>query len=120
VESLEGSRHTKKRLRAILETISGQKSVAKACEDLGIGEAMFHRIRKEALEGALAALQPKPIGRPRNDAGEGQRGDVRELEEENLELKIALRAAQVREELAATLPQVLQGREKKRRGRGRS
>jgi transposase-like protein len=117
VDTLEGSRISKNRLRVILETISGEKSVVQACEELGLKEAMFHRLRNRALKGALGGLEPKAVGRPRKDAAQ-EDSEVVRLRREVDELKIALKASQVREELAATMPHVLRGREKKRGRRG--
>ena len=42
VEHLEGSERAKTRLKAILETLSGQRSIPEVCEELGIQESMFH------------------------------------------------------------------------------
>src|ERR671924_1100766 len=65
VDHLDGSERAKQRLQVILETIAGQRTIADACEQLGIGEAMFHRLRTEVLAAGLASLEPKTVGRPR-------------------------------------------------------
>ena len=64
VERLEGSERAKTRLKAILETLSGQRTIPDACEELGIQESMFHRVRSEVLQTALDRLEPRPLGRP--------------------------------------------------------
>jgi hypothetical protein len=103
-------------MRAILETVSGQKTIPEACAELEIGEAMFHRIRDQALAAALEALQPKPMGRPRT-ATTAPSCVVAALEQENKDLKVELRAAEVRAEIAGSMPHLLtrKGRSEKKR-----
>ncbi len=117
LDKFTASAHAQSRMRAILETVSGQKTIPEACAELGIGEAMFHRIRAEAMAAALQALEPKPMGRPRT-ATTAESSAVAALEQQNQHLKIALRAAEVRAEIAQSMPHLLgrKGRgEKKRR-----
>lgn len=103
VEHLEGSEHAKERLKAILETLSGQRTIPDACAELGIHDSMFHRMRSEVLQTALSRLEPRPLGRPpRPSSCEAER--VAELETENLNLTVELKAAEVRRELAENLP----------------
>jgi hypothetical protein len=106
VEKVSGSAETKKRLKVILETLSGERSVEDACATLGVKEAQFHRLREEALAGAAAALEPRPSGRPRHEQ-DASAAEVAALKAEVLELKVNLRAAEIREELALTMPHVL-------------
>ena len=105
LEHLEGSERAKARLKAILETLSGQRSIPEVCEELGIQESMFHRVRSEVLQTALDRLEPRPLGRPPLPA---LPHDVRaaELEAENLHLQLELKAAEVRRELAEKLPRL--------------
>jgi len=112
LDKFPASPRAQARMRAILETLSGQKTIAEACAELGIGEAMFHRIRDHALAAGLDALEPKPIGRPRT-ASTAESPIVAALEQENQDLKIALRAAEVRGEIAQSMPHLLS-----RKGRG--
>ena len=105
VERLDGDAEPKQRLEVILRTLQGELTVEQACDELGIGAAQFHRLRDAALEGALAALAPKPPGRPPRPPPEPSR--VEQLEEEVLELKIDLRASQLREEIAVVMPHLL-------------
>jgi hypothetical protein len=104
VESLEGSEASRRRLRLVLETIAGERTVESACVDLGISAARFAELRKEALAGALSALEPKPLGRP---AAPPPDAEVERLKAENFELKRDLEAARIREELAIVMPHVL-------------
>ena len=105
VEHLEGSERAKARLKAILETLSGERSIPAVCEELGIHESMFHRVRTEVLQTAIDRLEPRPLGRPPQQSS---LHDLRvaELEEENRRLHMELRAAEVRRELAEKLPRL--------------
>jgi hypothetical protein len=105
VEGLEGSERAKTRLKAILETLSGQRSIPDACEELGIQETMFHRVRSEVLQTALDRLEPRPLGRPPWQPS-SQDGRISELEEKNLQLQVELKAAEIRRELAENLPRL--------------
>ena len=105
VEHLEGSERAKTRLKAILETLSGARSIPEVCEDLGINESMFHRVRGEVLQTALERLEPRPIGRPRHEPP-AEELRLAEMEEENLRLQVELKAAEVRRELAEKLPRL--------------
>ncbi len=105
VEHLEGSERAKSRLKAILETLSGQRSIPEACQELGIQESMFHRVRSEVLQTALDRLEPRPLGRPPLPQPPEQ-VRIAELEAENLQLCMELKAAEVRRELAEKLPRL--------------
>ena len=109
--------HAQSRMRAILQTMSGQKTIAEACEELDIGEAMFHRMRDRALAAGLQALEAKPMGRPRT-ATTAEASRVAELEQQQKDLKMAVHAAELRAEIAGSMPHLLAGRargEKKRK-----
>jgi hypothetical protein len=105
VERLEGSKRAKIRLKAILETLSGERSIPEACEELGINESMFHRVRSEALQAVLEHLEPRPLGRPPQQPSPHDLR-VAELEAENRRLQTDLKAAEVRRELAEKLPRL--------------
>jgi hypothetical protein len=105
VERLEGSTHAKGRLKVILETLSGSKTIPQACAELGIQESMFHKLRSQVLQTAVDRLEPRPAGRkPQFTSAEVQR--IEELEAELLQTQIDLQAAQIRRELAQTLPRL--------------
>ena len=75
------------------------------------------------MEGALAALEPGVPGRPVQTTSPEQ-DRIRALEEEVAALKVELRAAKAREEIALALPRVVKvaeekQSEKKTRGRPR-
>jgi hypothetical protein len=110
VEHLEGSQRAKNRLKAILETLSGEQSIPEVCEELGIHESMFHRVRNAVLQTALDRLEPRPLGRPPQQPLP-QDLRVAELEAENLRLCMELKAAEVRRELAEKLPRLAKSQE---------
>lgn len=110
---VEASARAQKRLQAILETLSGDKTVAEVCTELGINEARFHVIRKQALQAAAERLEPQPTGRPPKveDARDVHIADLKaELQRKDVEL----RAAEVRVELALAMPDVLSSRAPKK------
>ena len=102
VQHLEGSTHAKERFQVMLETLVGRLTIAQACEQLGIGEAMFHRLRIEALQAGLHRLEPRPIGRPPQETS-SQAARVAELEHQLREADEQRRIAEVRLEAARIL-----------------
>lgn len=106
VDGLEGPAASKDRLRTVLRTIRGEQTIAEACEELGIGESRFHVLRREALQGALDALGPRPAGRPaRDDPPEAAR--IRELEAQVGNLEEEVHCQRTRLEVAVTMPHLL-------------
>jgi hypothetical protein len=109
VEGMEGSQLARQRLKVILQTVAGELSIPEACAQLGISEPRFHELRAEWMQGAMQLLEPKPVGRPtRQPSPEAAR--MESLEQQVQELKIDLRAAQIREQLALLMPHVLKAR----------
>jgi transposase-like protein len=107
VHHLQGSLRAKQRLELILQTLAGQLTIVEACRRLGIGEAMFYRLRARVLEAGLAQLEPRPIGRPPRTASPEQQR-ITQLEQQLEELQTDVQLAQVREEIALVLPHVVQ------------
>lgn len=103
VEGLEGSWEAKLRLRVVLETITGERTIAEACQALGLEESMVHLLRQRALAAGLNELEAKPRGRPPKE----ERVEPEALEalrRENEELKAKLREAELRSEISAAMP----------------
>ena len=109
VITLDGDVEDKHRLRIMLDVMSGAMSVRRACELLHMSEARFHQLRKQALQGALDALAPRPVGRP-PAAQEPSTPRERQLEPQVKELEVELQCALTRTELALAMPQVLMDR----------
>ena len=120
VDKLEGGEESKLRLAVVLRTLTGELSIETACEELGISPAQLHRLRDRALQGALAALEPGTPGRPPSTPPE-ESARVQSLEAEVRELKIDLRATQLREEIAVIMPHLARSHDasKKKPGRRR-
>ena len=98
VDRLEGSEEAKHRLKIVLETIQGKRSVREAIEILGISETRFHVIREKALSGAVASLEPGVRGRP--PSGDDLPPEMVALQEENEALREALAREKVRGDVA--------------------
>jgi hypothetical protein len=126
VERLDGPERLKHRLRVILETLTGERSVAEACAELKVSEARFHCLRRQALEAALEGLRSKQAGRPRKPTPSPV-SRQEDLESEVEALRTELWAAEIREEIAMTMPHLLRrgkksktpGSVKRRRRRSR-
>jgi hypothetical protein len=99
VERLDGSDAAKQRLRVLLEVLSGRCRVKDACARLAIKAARLEQLRRRALRGALAALEPRPGGRPRRRS-EATADQVEELTARVRELELEWRVAQARAEVA--------------------
>jgi hypothetical protein len=114
VDHLGGPRVVRQRLRIVLATLTGTTTIREACVQLGVERARLHRLRRQALQGALAALMPRVRGRPRHAGAAADR--TPELEARIQELELALRATQLRSEIALTMPFLLDraARKKKR------
>jgi hypothetical protein len=106
LEQLAGSEQTKERLRVILETLVGDKRLQEACSQLEVGETRFAQLREAALQGALAAIEPRPAGRPSHATSDGEQ--VRALQARVEQLELELEIAQVREEIALVFPHLRQ------------
>jgi hypothetical protein len=113
VEGIEGSDLARRRLRWVLETLSGAATIDAACADLGISPARFAQIRETALSGAAAALEPRPLGRP---AALPLDPEVESLREQVRELRRDVEASRIREEIAIVMPHVLRPRESGEKG----
>lgn len=100
VAGLDGSDEAKERLQVVLEVVAGRCRVFEACQRLGISEPRFHQLREEALQGAVAALEARPAGRPRRTAVEEP---VSELQAEMQQRELELRLAQTQQEVALIL-----------------
>ena len=96
----------KQRLRAIMQTLTGELSVDEACLQLGIQRAYFQELRGKALQGALSALVPRQPGRrPQSEAASSAEVDA--LRSEKAELEEELVSLKARVELAMAMPRLL-------------
>ena len=105
-QRVAGSDEARRRAKVVLQTMTGELRVTEACALLGISEQRFEAIRAEAVTGAVASLEPKPVGRPPRPAASANAAEVARLQERVAELEAELKAAAVRLELAQALPRV--------------
>lgn len=116
VDAMKGNRQAKHRVAVILQALCDQKSVADACAELGIGPTQFANLRTRMLQGAVDAMEPQPIGRPRLDPQPADEDldeleqEIFDLEQENtmlqakLEVQAALRAARASKSQSSSKP----------------
>ena len=122
VDSMEGSESAKRRLKVILETLSGSMSIEEACGELGIGPAAFHKLRSRTVQEALESLAPRSMGRPAKEKTPEQ-ARIEELEGEIADLEMELEGSRLRERIALVMPHLLKkgkgsgGESKKKRKR---
>lgn len=74
----------RERLRLILQTLSGARSIDAACRALRVSPTRFQQLRLQTLQGAVEALEP---GRPRRPREHDAATDARITE---LQTKLAL------------------------------
>jgi hypothetical protein len=111
VDKLDGDEYQKERLKTILETITGERSVQEACEALGIGRARFSELRSIALQSACDGLAPGKPGRPRTRDPERD-AELEALRSERDRLRRERDTVWIRAELALAMPELLKAAEK--------
>lgn len=99
VDGLQGDPESKWRLQVILATLTGEMLVEEAYEELDIGPTQLATLRRRALQGALDALVPRALGRPRTEVTVSA-DEVAALRARNAELERQLAAMRARVELA--------------------
>jgi hypothetical protein len=106
VNKLSGSEEAKVRLKVILETVGGSRTIESACQELGIGRSRFFELRDRVLQAAVADLEAKPRGRPAEKPDpEALKQRLEELQAEQEHLFDELQIAHVREEIRLVMPQ---------------
>jgi hypothetical protein len=111
IEELDGETEDKARLETILKTVFGECRLFESCDALDVGETRFRQLRRQALQGALEAIKPKPPGR-RSKANTPEARRLRELEQLLAEKELQLQQALVREEVALILPRAAEAGKK--------
>src|SRR5262245_2660296 len=106
VDTLSGSETAKERLKVILETLAGTCRVQEACVRLGISEPRFHQLRTQILQAALTGSELRSPGRKPQILSPAEE-QVRLLQQKLEHQDAELRLARVREEVALTLPRVI-------------
>ncbi len=101
VEKLEGSDRAKAKLREILRTLAGEETIAEACDRLGIGPSMFHKLRQRTLQEMVESLEPRAPGPAAEEPDVGALEDqIGTLGNELRRMQQELAKSRVREELA--------------------
>ncbi len=113
ITRLAGSPQAQQRMELMLQTLTGKSQIPEAAARLGLGRSRFCLLRQEMLQAALQSLEPKARGRPPMESTP-QEQQIADLQEQVLALKIDLKAAQIREELALLMPHVLHKKNKKK------
>lgn len=78
VHKLDGSERAKRRMTVFLKTLEGQCTIDEACQELDVCESHFHALRDQWLQGSLALLEPRPLGRPPRAAEAEASAELRE------------------------------------------
>ena len=117
VQRLPGAAEARQRLEVILRTLSGELGIKQASALLGITPQRLHMLRQEALQAALAALEPRPLGRPRQQPTPAEE-QIHDLQCQVEQLQRELGCSQLREHLAVLLPGRTEPGEKKRGSAG--
>lgn len=107
VDTLVGSQHAKARLKAFLETLSGEVSVDEMCQQLGICQSRFFEQRTEWLHDSIGLLEPRAAGRPRKEEPTISVEEAQLLRQRVQELEARAAAVEVQAELVRTLPHVV-------------
>jgi len=98
IDHLSGNEDCKARLKAFLQTMTGQCTVPEVCQELGIRQSRFFILRSDWLQEALGLLEPKRVGRPRKAIHEEPQ--VTHLKQRVHQLEQQLMAAELRARLA--------------------
>jgi hypothetical protein len=99
VDQTRASREARERTKVILLTLTQEASVQAGYEQLGMGRTRFQDLRRRMLEGAVQALEERPVGRPRCPR-EREVSELQELRGRLVELEHELRRTRVELEIA--------------------
>ena len=93
--TLKGGRKSRQQVAVILEALSGESGVTEASEKLGISLSRYYQLETKALEGMLAALEPRGKGPQRTPEREIKAlvAEKKALEKELRRHQTLLRAA---------------------------
>ena len=98
IERLSADESSKARLKAFLQTMTGECTVDEACQELGIEKSRFFILRNTWLEQAAHLLDPKSAGRPRKTADETETPspEVRQLKQQLMAAELRARLAEAK------------------------
>jgi len=118
MDQFDASDEAKERFQVTVQLLSGTCRVGEACARLGIGSSRLEQVRQEIVAGALASAERQRPGRKPRHVSELEQ-EVEQLRQQVAQLQAALEVATIRAEVAATLPRVGAGAEKKTTARQR-
>lgn len=104
VESLVGSSESKRRLRVLIETIIGCRTVQEAARELDLSLARVYSLRVQALQAAMDRLEARSPGRPSQEASK-EEDQIKELKSQVDHLRFDLWAARRQNEIRNLLGQ---------------
>lgn len=95
-KTLTGSPEAKRQAAVLLEVLSGLRGPQEGSEALGVSLNRYYQLETRALQGLIAALEPRPKGRQRTAESELEqlRQDKDRLSRELTRNQALLRAAQ--------------------------
>ncbi|HET9952338.1 MAG TPA: hypothetical protein VFS09_11150 [Candidatus Eisenbacteria bacterium] len=95
-KALKGSGEAKRLAAVILEVLSGERDTTTASQDLGVSMARYYVLETRAIQGLIAALEPRKAGRTRTPERELEsvKGANARLEHEVSRLQALVRASQ--------------------------
>lgn len=106
VDTLPGSDEARRKAHVLLQTIDGSITIHQAADVLGCDRSFVHVLRRQALEGLVAALEPRAPGRKPQSALDlvaDQAEALRQAEVRARDAETALQLERVRTELALGL-----------------
>lgn len=95
-KTLTGSVEAKRHAAVILETLSGSRGTDDASRTMGVSLSRYYVLETRALQGLIAALEPRPKGRRHRPEQEMERlrRDQQRLERDLARSQALVRAAQ--------------------------
>jgi hypothetical protein len=98
---MQGSDIARGRVALVLKTFSREQQFQEAAAELGVTPQRLHEIRHQILEAAIAAVEPKPVGRPPQPAPDPNLARIAALEQRIRDLTVEREIGYLREELIA-------------------
>jgi hypothetical protein len=106
VDALPGSDDARRKAHILLQTIDGSITIQQAADALGCDRSFVHVLRRQALQGLVAALEPRTPGpKPRavEDVLADQAEALRQAEQRVRDAETAMQLERVRAELQVGL-----------------
>lgn len=105
VDHLGGSEDARRKMKIILQSVTGELDIETARIQVGVTKRTFHKLRVRAMQAALDSLEPQQRGRPRTNPQDNEELD--RLKKEIEILKHTAHTSQVRQEIALLLPTIM-------------